>query len=264
MSAPAAIITRCTVWPLMSIPRISEAFCSASSGDLAIFTPPALPRPPVFTWALTTTTGVPSFSAPALAAAGSSATTPPSTGTPCFSKRSRAWYSYRSTGCFSSRCRQWAAGRTGLDATPGNTARVTRPQVQAVPGHGRERTVAGLSSRPARVQAPRLRWDDEPPFPQPRPARARPPRIQHRRHRGAVHRAAPAGHALDPGRLRAVRGRHPRAERRPVVLLRAPRPEPAPAAGAPRRRGHPLPRGRPAPPGRPAHRAPGPAGPRRL
>ena len=49
-----AISTRWTVWPLMSMPRMSCARASASSGFSASFTPPALPRPPIFTCALTT------------------------------------------------------------------------------------------------------------------------------------------------------------------------------------------------------------------
>ncbi len=81
----------------MSRPRMSSARAAASSGLLAIFTPPALPRPPVFTWALTTTTGVPSSAAADLASSTVVAMMPRSTGTPCASKTSRAWYSYRST-----------------------------------------------------------------------------------------------------------------------------------------------------------------------
>ena len=81
----------------MSRPRISAARSAASSGDFAIFTPPALPRPPVFTCALTTTTGVPIFSAAARASSGVVAVIPRRTGTPCASNMSRAWYSYRST-----------------------------------------------------------------------------------------------------------------------------------------------------------------------
>ena len=96
MSAPAATMTRCTMWPLMSRPRIAFAASSASAGVLATLTPPALPRPPVFTCALTTVTP-PSFSAAARASSGVSATIPASTGTPYFSKTSRAWYSKRST-----------------------------------------------------------------------------------------------------------------------------------------------------------------------
>ena len=53
----------------------------ASSGFFATLTPPALPRPPVFTWALTTTTP-PSFSAAARTSSGVSAMMPGSTGTP--------------------------------------------------------------------------------------------------------------------------------------------------------------------------------------
>jgi hypothetical protein len=61
-------------------------------GVFATFTPPALPRPPVLTCALTTTTP-PSFSAAAFASSGVSAMMPGSTGTSYFSNRSRAWYS---------------------------------------------------------------------------------------------------------------------------------------------------------------------------
>ena len=58
----------------MSMPRISAAFSAASSADRASLTPPALPRPPTLTCALTTTTpGWPprSCSAPARASSGS-------------------------------------------------------------------------------------------------------------------------------------------------------------------------------------------------
>src|SRR4051794_12603737 len=79
------------------MPRMSAARAAASSGLCASFTPPALPRPPVLTWALTTTVPPPSRSAPARASSGVSATAASSTGTPCSANRSRAWYSNRST-----------------------------------------------------------------------------------------------------------------------------------------------------------------------
>src|SRR3954467_4316837 len=53
----------------MSSPRISAAFCSASAGPSASLIPPALPRPPVSTCALTTT-WPPISSAAAPASAG--------------------------------------------------------------------------------------------------------------------------------------------------------------------------------------------------
>src|SRR4051794_15944191 len=84
----------------MSIPRMARACSSASSALRAPLTPPALPRPPVLTWALTTVTpplAVPMRSAAARASSGVVATAPASTGTPCFSNTSRAWYSKRST-----------------------------------------------------------------------------------------------------------------------------------------------------------------------
>src|SRR3954447_11613275 len=110
MSLAGVTRTRWTVWPLMSIPRMASALSPASPGVSANFTPPALPRPPVFTWALTTT-GVPSRSAAARASAAVDATTPGSTGTPWAAKSSLAWYSNRSTqvlrwlGCAQSRSR---------------------------------------------------------------------------------------------------------------------------------------------------------------
>ena len=92
----SASITLWTVWPLMSMPRMSVARATASSGSAASLTPPALPRPPTFTCALTTDLP-PSRSATARAASGVSTTSPASTGTPCLAKRSLAWYSNRST-----------------------------------------------------------------------------------------------------------------------------------------------------------------------
>ena len=88
MLAAGAISTRLTVRPLISMPRIAPACASASSGVFASLTPPALPRPPAFTCALTTTT--PSSSAAALASAGVWATIPSVTGTPCLAKSSFA------------------------------------------------------------------------------------------------------------------------------------------------------------------------------
>src|SRR5215203_672833 len=96
MSAAGATSARCTVWPLMSMPRISRAFATASCGSVASFTPPALPRPPVLTCALTTTLP-PSASAAASASSGAVITVPTVTGTPCLAKSSFAWYSIRST-----------------------------------------------------------------------------------------------------------------------------------------------------------------------
>src|SRR6478609_9429440 len=96
MSLASVISTWLTVWPLMSMPRMSAAFSAASSGLVVNFTPPALPRPPVFTWALTMTLP-PMLSAAARASSTVSATTPGSTGMPCLAKSSFAWYSNRST-----------------------------------------------------------------------------------------------------------------------------------------------------------------------
>src|SRR3954465_1348860 len=96
MSLAWATITRCVMCPLMSSPRLSWARALAPAGWSARCTPPALPRPPTFTCALTTT-GAEISRAIASACSGVSATPPGSTGTPCEANRSRAWYSKRST-----------------------------------------------------------------------------------------------------------------------------------------------------------------------
>src|SRR4051795_4629180 len=80
----------------MSSPRIPRAFSSASAGLSASFTPPALPRPPVSTWAFTTT-GPPIDDAAARASSGETARRPSETGIPTRLKSSLPWYSYRST-----------------------------------------------------------------------------------------------------------------------------------------------------------------------
>ncbi len=96
MSAVTVIMTLWTVWPLMSMPRMSVARATASSTPSASLTPPALPRPPTLTCALTTTRS-PRPLGDRLASSGVVATPPASTGNPCRSNRSRPWYSYRST-----------------------------------------------------------------------------------------------------------------------------------------------------------------------
>ena len=132
----------------MSRPRISPARAAASSGLFAIFTPPALPRPPVFTCALTTTTGVPSSAAAAEASSGVTAVMPRRTGTPCFSKTSLAWYSYRSTlasmsvsarrspsGGAERRRRRWRSGLS-LVVTPGRSSGCPDLATQRLSGRG--------------------------------------------------------------------------------------------------------------------------------
>ena len=71
------------------------AWVNASSGVAAYLTPPALPRPPAFTCALTMT-GRPISSAMALAPSAVSVTRPGVVGTLCFANSSFAWYSKRS------------------------------------------------------------------------------------------------------------------------------------------------------------------------
>src|SRR5258705_7439463 len=73
----------------------------ASAADFTSFTPPALPRPPACTCALTTETLAPSAesSSNAFAAPSAScASRPRSTGTPCLASSSFAWYSWIFTG----------------------------------------------------------------------------------------------------------------------------------------------------------------------
>ncbi len=70
MSAPSSISRRRTFWPsgpvwcvTSCMPMICSAYSLTCSSDLATFTPPPLPRPPAWIWALTTHTGPPSSSA---------------------------------------------------------------------------------------------------------------------------------------------------------------------------------------------------------
>src|SRR5262245_21090106 len=75
------------------IPRIWAAAAPAAAASAATLMPPALPRPPAWTWALTTTRP-PSRCAISRARAGVSATSPSGTGTPNSRRRSLAWYSW--------------------------------------------------------------------------------------------------------------------------------------------------------------------------
>ena len=73
------------------------ACSSASWRSFASLMPPALPRPPIWTWALITT-GKPSSSAAFTASGTVVAGLPSGTGTPCFAKSCLPWYSRRSIG----------------------------------------------------------------------------------------------------------------------------------------------------------------------
>src|SRR3954465_2333442 len=95
MSLASATSSFFTMWPLMSRPRMFCAWVNASSAVAAYFTPPALPRPPAFTCALTMT-GRPISSAIAFAPSAVSVTRPGVVGTLCFANNSFAWYSKRS------------------------------------------------------------------------------------------------------------------------------------------------------------------------
>src|SRR5918993_361258 len=80
MSEADSIHSLRTTWPLMSIPRIAFACSSASPGPSASLIPPAFPRPPVSTCALTTTCP-PSSSAAFRASSGEVASRPTRTWT---------------------------------------------------------------------------------------------------------------------------------------------------------------------------------------
>ena len=81
-------------WLLTSfLPISSFANSPALSASVNSLTPPALPRPPMSTWAFTTTLP-PSRSAMARASAGSEVTSPAATGTPYWARRSLDWYSW--------------------------------------------------------------------------------------------------------------------------------------------------------------------------
>ena len=96
MAEASSIHTQWTMWPRMSIPRMSRARASASSGVAATLMPPALPRPPICTWAFTTTVP-PMRSAAARASSGVEATAPSGVGMPRFRSSCFPWYSSRST-----------------------------------------------------------------------------------------------------------------------------------------------------------------------
>src|SRR2546427_5851491 len=78
---------------LSIMPRIWPAACSAAAGSSASLMPPALPRPPACTCALTTTLP-PSRWAIVRACAGVSATSPFGTATPNSRSSALAWYSW--------------------------------------------------------------------------------------------------------------------------------------------------------------------------
>ena len=90
---------------LSIMPRIWRAAASAPAGSSASLTPPALPRPPACTCALTTTRP-PSRAAIALACSGESATSPLGTGTPNSRRMALPWYSWIFIAGFGSRSRR--------------------------------------------------------------------------------------------------------------------------------------------------------------
>jgi hypothetical protein len=81
----------CVTRRLPSMP----AAASTSSSERASFTPPALPRPPACTCALTTHSEPPSASAAAFASCALRATRPSGTGIPYSANNAFDWYSWR-------------------------------------------------------------------------------------------------------------------------------------------------------------------------
>ncbi len=97
MSSPSSTYTLRTLFPsgpvwgvFKIIPNIREAISLASAGDFASLTPPAFPRPPACTWALTTTTFVPIARAACSASSGLNTRYPRGTGTRYFRRISFA------------------------------------------------------------------------------------------------------------------------------------------------------------------------------
>src|SRR3954452_21156538 len=146
MSEAASIHTSWTVCPRMSIPRMLLACSSASWRFWATLMPPALPRPPICTCALTTQ-GYPISSAAATASSTVVAGEPLGTGTPWRAKSCLPWYSSRSIG-----------GRPSLSLRPAPDVRVA-PVDQRRAFHGRrELLLHGVEHRLDQVH--RQREDD--------------------------------------------------------------------------------------------------------
>src|SRR5206468_3794132 len=153
------------------MPRIRAAASSAAAGSSASFTPPALPRPPAWTWALTTTRP-PRRAAMARASAGVSATSPRGTGTPNSRRMALAWYSWIFTPPLLERqlalvcARLEAFAKNGAEAAvPAQhrvvVARGADPLGLLVPLHGLAEGSIGHGPRPRQV-GPRASLGDEP------------------------------------------------------------------------------------------------------
>ena len=153
----------------MSMPRISAALAPASSAVRAGLTPPALPRPPVLTCALTTTRREPRSNmswAARRACSGVVARAPGGTGTPCRSNRSLAWYSYRSMRSsfrvvipMAGRPRPGRAARAGGSVGEPTQPRPARARTRRA---GRDQGPAG-AARAGRTARPRAH-DSEPTY----------------------------------------------------------------------------------------------------
>src|SRR5581483_4239504 len=76
------------------MPRIFDASSLTSSVDRASLTPPPLPRPPAWIWALTTHTFPPSFLAASTASSTEKQGIPRGVSTPYRRRTSFAWYSW--------------------------------------------------------------------------------------------------------------------------------------------------------------------------
>src|SRR3954451_13033025 len=144
MSLACSIHTTSTVWPLMSMPMMSVAYRRASSAFDASLMPPAFPRPPTCTCALTTT-GYPTRSAAATAASTVVTASPADTGMPYRANSCLPWYSNRSTELLESTTPTAPGPR---DAFGGSTARLGLPSVECL----LEPLVDGVQRRAGREQ----------------------------------------------------------------------------------------------------------------
>src|SRR5712691_7151567 len=151
MSEACSIQTLRTTWPRMSSPRICSAFACVSAGSSASLTPPALPRPPVSTCALTTTGPPPSSRVARRASAASATSSPSDTGMPNWRKSCFPWYSYRSIRAGADSTQTGRAGHAGtllaVDAIEAQGLRKRYGKVQALDGVSfgvREGEVFGL------------------------------------------------------------------------------------------------------------------------
>jgi hypothetical protein len=187
MATAGTTSTLPTVWPRISMPRMRPATCSASSGVVASLMPPALPRPPVWTWALIATR--PNSPAAARASVGVVATRPALTGTLYRPRISAAWYSWMFM-------RSLSPTSPSSSATPRRDAQSRRTSAREPDGRrlGARRPIIPHSGHA--VAGGRADGDRGPGGRRPRCRRARPGGrrpLSHHRHGRPTRGAMPAG-----------------------------------------------------------------------